>query len=219
MVERPDIDELLRFDPLHAAGEITGHSYKTDPDTEMLGLVLALNHNAAKQEALEASGDTTMSSDLARYLGIIAGVGFEQVLTDDFVGRWGDEERLLVFARRDGLLLKFDTFRGKSVNGGDVYFNWRRNDASFRPECSGSMVADDVWAGSFDCREALVHKVRRLETHGSFLAPWVARPFLWLLHYSDPDAPSYDHAAITAARIERLPDWVRAFMTPAPSAA
>ena len=73
-------DDLLTFDPLDAAEQITGESYKCDEGTSALGFLLAMQHNQVKNERLMALGDTTLQNDLTRYTDIIKSLGFELVL-------------------------------------------------------------------------------------------------------------------------------------------
>lgn len=212
-----DLQSLLSFDALDAAEKLTGESYKTNEGTMALGFALMHSHAKRKNAALLAEGDTMLSNDLARYLSIIERLGFERVLEEGFVSHFdGSPERFFVFARRDGLLLTFDTYNGKGVNGGHLYFNWRSADEThpWLPGVSGGYEGPDdgPWTlvGSHDCREALVHKIRTLEERGTLIAPWVKRPFLWLLHYSDTKVEGYDYTAINAKRLSLLPDWVQA---------
>ena len=53
-------DDLLTFDPLAAAEQITGESYKCAYRTRSLRLLLAMQHNQVKNERLMALGDTTL---------------------------------------------------------------------------------------------------------------------------------------------------------------
>jgi len=63
--------------------------------------------------------------------------------------------------------------------------------------------------GGGDCREALKYNIEQLELNGSFVKPWVERPFLWLLHYMDTKVEGYRYEKINAERIAMLPEEVR----------
>jgi hypothetical protein len=219
-VNVPDeqLDKLLAFDPLAAAEKVTGVDHYSESDETMgLGVLLAQGHNRAKDRALLERGDTTFSSSLARYVAVIEGAGFERVLELPFAGQSLGETRdetLNIFAHRDGLLLKFDTYGGTSVNGGKVWYNWRPSDPEnprrFDVTSSGHMRRDGVWVGDHDCREALLYNLGRMRSLGDFVNPWAERPFLWLLHYMDTKGEDgYDYGAINAERIAMLPEWVR----------
>lgn len=219
-----DIDSMLKFDPLAEAEKVTGVRYSDkeagegfDNPATALGFRLMQDHAAAKERALTELGDTVFSNDLPRYRSIIESYGFQEVLADRWHSRWGNDETYFIFAHPKGLLLSFDTFYGDRVNGGKVYYNWRPADMERAWGCtsSGCMVSDDVWGGDHDCREALIHNITKLETNGTLITPWVKRPFLWLLHFDDSRVDGYDHAAITEARIKRLPQWVQDFIGPA----
>lgn len=218
-----DLDNLLNYDPLATAEKITGMHYKDggvslDNPTIGIGLLLAQRNAAEKNAILDELDDTKLSNNLDRYQSIITNYGFEQVLADEWKSGHGHEETYFIYAHRKGLLLSFDTYSGCRVNGGKVYYNWRpATDDASNWECTSSggytnYDSDPVWVGDHDCREALIHKLNRLNNRGEFVTPWVKRPFLWLLHYDDSKVPGYDYRAITEARIKRLPEWVQEFI-------
>jgi hypothetical protein len=223
-ISMSDLDDLLKYDPLHEAEKITGIHYKDGGDgldnpTIGIGLLLAQQNAKAKNAHLEELGDTTFSNKLARYQSIITAFGFEKVLADEWESRNGTET-FFIYAHRKGLLLSFDTFNGSSVNGGKVLYNWRPSvplDEIYGCTSSGGFAnydTDPVWVGDHDCREALIHNLNKLNNRGEFVTPWVKRPFLWLLHYDESKVPGYDYRAISEARVGRLPDWVQAFIGP-----
>lgn len=216
-------DALLNLDPLSVAEELTGHSYKADEATGLLGLLIAMEHGEAKNQHLIAQDDTTLSNELDRYVRIITELGFELVLDVPFdAPGWGDDdptrhEHFFVYARRDGLLLAFDTYDSVRVNGGKVFYCWEPKPGINRWECTSSggvyETADGTryWAGDHDCREALRHKLQKLQDNGTFLPQWPFGNgiFLWLLHYQDTKNKDYDYNAINEERCAMLPDWVR----------
>ena len=214
------LEQLLKFDPLSHAEDITGHSIHEDGGFKnpavALGFLLMQENNAAKERALVARGDTTFGDALSRYLEIIVGAGFERALELPFLSSYASE-KYFIFARRDGLLLSFDTYNGKSVNGGKVYYNWKPENfenSHFRLTSSGHLSKDGVWIGDHDCREALLFNMGNLSANGKFVAPWVERPFLWLLHYQDTKADGYSYDDINNERIAMLPEWVREMISP-----
>jgi hypothetical protein len=213
---RDPLGSMLSFDALNAVEVITGKDYKADDDTTWLGIALMHEDSRNKEAALLARGDTTFMNDTSRYLTVIEGAGFERCLEQTFVGGEG-EERFFIYARRDGLLLSFDTFGAKHINGAKVYYNWRPSDGveRHRLTSSGGFAADrKTWIGDHDAREALLYKMDRLAAFGELVCPWIERPFLWLLHYMDTKSPGYNHRAINEARIALLPQWVRDMITP-----
>lgn len=221
MSENKIDEKLLNFDALDAAEVVTGKSYKDDEKTANMGLFLHAAAGKAKAEMLTAAGDTSLRNGLADYLRIIAAEGFEQMLRLPFTAKgYRDEpdraEELHVhYHRADGILLVFDTYRTNGVNGGHFFYNWRRKEGgSFGVVSSGHGRPDGIWAGHHDCREALRYHIRRLREEGSFVTPWVERPFLWLLHHGDTKVEGYNYKAINAERIAMLPEDVRAALGP-----
>ena len=186
----------------------------------MIGLVLAIRHDATKEKVLTARGDTPFSCSVDRYLSVVNGLGFERVLLDNFNRPPHDDsgrevtEFLAIYARPDGLLLKIDAY-GDVINTADIYFNVSYNPegSSELPLCSGHTKivspSSHVWVGDQDVREALRYKIESFEKVGLFTSPWIERPFLWLLNHLDAKAPDYDYNKINYDRISRMPEWVR----------
>ena len=202
-----DLDTLLQFDPLARAEQITGVSYKEDEGTVSVGLILMQANSQAKEAALRAQNDSVFSNKLDRYLEIIAAEGFYKVYETDIPGT---PDRLFMFWHDDGILLKFDTYWGDSVNGGKFWYNWKpKEGADFNVLSSHGPLANGIVDGDHDCREAIRYHLRRLREEGQFVNPWVRRPFLWLLHYQDTKDKNYDYRAITNARIAELPEHVQ----------
>jgi hypothetical protein len=229
------LDYLLRFDPLDVAEQITGtdtHDLKSP--AMALGFALMVQNNARKQKMLIERGDTTFSNKLGRYQEIIEGAGFEKVLEEEFEGRYA-RDTLFVYARRDGLILSFDTFRWEgsdevSVNGGKLWYNWLPADVKNRWECTSSGGLREyqgekylLWVGDHDCREALLHKIGCLEQNGEFLPRWVERPSaFWITHYMDWRSMENDRfddrinriKELSESRLAQMPEWVREIVTP-----
>ena len=211
------LSQLLNFDPLAEAEEVTKKSYKSDDSTMGLGIMLLQFNAKAKQAALEAQDDTTFSNKLDRYLRIVESEGFVKIMDEpipDDPRRENFGNRNFAFWHpRDGILLHFDTYLGTDVNGGNFYYNWKPNEGVNASDLrmSHGGFGGDFTDCSMDCREALRFNLRRLRKLGQFANPWVKRGFLWLLHYEDTRGGhgTYDHEAINAERIAKFPEEVR----------
>lgn len=215
--------ELLNFDGIAFAEEITGKSYKNDKGTDLLGIAMLMANNKAKLKHLQDMKDTTMSCSLEEYLAVVDALGFELVLDLPFTAPgWNKEdspvnEHFFVFAHRDGILLNFDTYQGNRVNGGHFCYCWKPTveKIDYRIISCGMFYENEsdgmYWGGDHDCREALKHKIETLRSHGEFMKKWPADSniFLWLLHYRDTKVEGYDYRAITKERITMLPVWVQ----------
>ena len=220
-----NLKDLLDFDPLGTAEKLTGKYSGDDDDTVFLGMMLAQQMSARKRAALHARSDTAMGDTVERYCGIVEMNGFEKVLTIPFHSDSSGEEMFYVYAHHQGLLLVFDTYRAKHVNGGKLYYNWSPASDEFGgwPTSSGGCVLRKdtrecvrpyVWSGDHDCREALIYHIRALRDTGNFHSCWVDRPFLWLLHHQDTEVPGYEYKRINAERILMLPAWAQEMITP-----
>ena len=214
------IDSALSFSSFSTAEDLTGASSRTDKSTAAFGALLNIPTNHAKEKLLKSVDDTTRFNTLDDYLRITQELGFEVVYAKPFKGTLIDTEEMnYVLWRDDGILLHFDTYGGDDVRKGSFYFNWRAN----THRCEGGLVEvsgcpsqedTSIWVGSMDCREALRHKIGKLEKHGQILPQWASRPSLWLLSHGDTKTKDYDHKAITEAIIAELPEKVREAITP-----
>lgn len=209
-----DIEQALNFDALSHAEELTGNSYKTDADTEWLGVALHLAHSQTKRDLLKGAGDTYWAQPMPEWMAVVEGLGFELVHVEPIPST---EDVYRIWWRDDGLLLKADSYWGdKSVNSASVVFNFDGPRNSMH-QCSNGFAGErdgrQVWYGDRDAREGLRFALDRMERTGRFVRPWVKTPFLWLLHYQDAKAKGYDHQAITKARIAQLPAHIQECIT------
>jgi len=199
-----DVAAPLLHDPMQAAEDFSGQPYNRTG----LGYIMH-GHGAHKDAALSARGDTVFSNGLDRYVDIITGYGF--VLAGDFPfidRRWDNRaENFYVYVQPElGLVLGFDTFgaceeKGRHVNDGTVYYNWKPADKKTMSDCTSSgrfhnYDTDPVWVGYHDAREALIFKMERLRKRGELLSKWESNPFLWFLHHDDTYNAPYE-AALT----------------------
>lgn len=217
-----EIRKVLTRDALAETEQMTGASYKESPFTRQMGLLNHLEAVRDREVVMLATGDTTLSNDLERYLSIARRIGFKVVLEIPFVGEsYSDEpaphERLLILWR-DGILLCLDTYGATEVNGSQFYFNLRPSDRNkslgVRSNSYSAKADPGVQVGHHDGREGLAFHIAELERQGSFLNQWVESPFLWLLCYRDTKGEDYDYNAINKARISLLPEDVRKAITP-----
>jgi hypothetical protein len=217
------IRKILNRDGLAEAEEMTAASYKESKFTEHIGFMNHLEAGRDKQSLMDALDDTPFGCSTERYLRVAKRIGFEIVLEIPFKGSaWGEapppDETYYVLWRKDGILLYFDTYGGKDVNGGKFLYNWKFDKQEYCRwplTSSGCMELPGVWVGDHDCREALAFHISDLEAHGKFLNPWLKSPHLWLNHYMDCKEEKdiwksiEKRNAITAERMKMLPEHVR----------
>jgi hypothetical protein len=139
------VDVLMNTDPLHSAEQITGKSYKDDPETDSLGMAMFFAHNRLKEQALSSLGETHYNIDLDSYIRIVEDrLGGVLVRTQefdnlDYNGKpYEDAPKSrthYVYLIDGGAVLEFDSWwttypepRWK-INSANLYYNWRPNEA------------------------------------------------------------------------------------------
>ena len=155
--------------------------------------------------------DTSFSASLEYQIGAIEDMGFKEILKLDIP----DTKDHLYIYWRSGVLLCFDSYNGKTMNGGAAYFNYR-GPWEAMPRCSHGLIdkmpdEDGVylWHGKKDAREGLRFCLDTMDEMGEILETWVEQPGMWLLNYMDTKVEVYDADAITAERIKLLPEEVQ----------
>lgn len=214
-----EIAASLNFDPLAAAEQITGRSYKEDDGVGFLGMTLMANRSKALDAML--AGDTRYGMKMDAMREIAKSDGYRQVLVVPLVGTRSGEglpESLEVwFDDRRGILLVFSSYMTTGLNEASVYYNWKPTSERWRELTSSGGLQKGVWCGDHDARDAMRFNMRRLEQNGEFVTPWVHRPYLSLMSYPDwtEDAKT-DLSSVSRIRDERLamlPEDVRAAIT------
>lgn len=237
-----EIEKKLRFDPLDEAEKITGKSYKDDPSTSSLGMLLLWENGKAKDDILELFHDSTFSMGMLDYIKVVESLGFENVgeypFEDEKYGK-GETEVFLVYWHPEySILLDFDSYGGRfsgNRNSSQFYYNWLHN-----PDVKGyDFISSGSWipvvpetdsgidqltlSGYHDGIEAINHKITRLSENGTFLKQWIENPGLHLNHWMDWEmnriinGDSYDFSYSneeSEKRINQLPQKVKECISP-----
>jgi hypothetical protein len=226
--------KLLARDPLAEAEQSFGvdHWSQFDSAQQGMSLLLAMDLNKKKSDALGAADDTQFSNPLDRYCRIVSEEGFSLVYREPFTCD-GKRDSLNVFWHPDGILLEFDTYGGDRVNSGHLYYNWKPKNpeewrtcgsvlssGGWRSKSRDAAMSDWVWAGYHDCREALRLRLRELRRLGTFVSPWQYDPMFNLWHYGDTHGINCDLKqlerlkGLTAKRVSMLPKHVQESVLP-----
>lgn len=121
--------------------------------------------------------------------------GFQKVLEVPFHGDpevESDDKFYAFFHEKYGIILTFDTYGGRSVNGGNFYYEWVPNNLEntylYTSTGGFSSSTNDpdpehkkIWCGSHDCRENMIPNIMMLAHVGKFVTPWVCKD-----HFSSP---------------------------------
>ena len=211
----------LDFDPVTAAEDVMGMSYKDDPTGMVsgLGLMAHMAISDTKQKLLFESDDSHFGISIRDFIGLVGRLGFREVFSENIPET---EDRLYLYWR-DGLLLRFESYWGDSpgietsVNSASLYFNYAGPYQALH-QCSRGMAQGEedpencVWVGNRDVREGLRWFLSQAEKHGQFLKKWKEAPFLWLLNYQEPKQEGHDCEAINSRKICSLPRDVQEAM-------
>jgi hypothetical protein len=209
------IRDMLNYDALAEAEDITGMKLDDSPITQAIGFKNFIDHNQKKRSMLKSMKDTHFNILLDEYLEIVEEEGFIEILAETFTAKkrsWDDEDRedtyYVYYHPLDGILLAFDSYtwnKGEEpqINGGKFLYNWMPNlDDTGKPykeawstTSSGGYNKIDqdgdakwnnmMWCGDHDCREAIRYNISQLRKYGTFVKPWKFKPFLWLLNYDE----------------------------------
>lgn len=164
---------------------------------------------------IKENKDTCFGNTLAENLEVIFDLGFEEIIREDIPDT---EDQWMIFWK-PGILLFCESYEGgKSMNSGNVYFNFdgpinaiSSFSGGYRDGGNDNLIS----VGSFDIREGLRHRLTTMESAGTILDTWIERPFLWLLHYNDAKEEGYDYNTINADRISKLPQHIQTAISPA----
>lgn len=186
-----DVEKALKTDPLAAAEEITGKSYKDDDETSLLGLLMDLDHQKAKRAILSEQDDTYSSMPWWHFLRIIEEEGFIiESHTPYFHKSRLRQLHTLVAVHPDGILLLANSYAWEGgqeiVNSAGMYYNivFTSDDDYYKFVSSGGFRSIDesedefVWVGSHDVREGFRFSLDRLRATGEFLNPWVEKGYV-----------------------------------------
>jgi hypothetical protein len=155
--------------------------------------------------------DTTMYMSLEDYLKVLESRGFREVLKAPFVGRtwrglrWQPQDDVYLVYWRSPIIVAFDTFGMRWVNGGYVWYNWMSRKGKFHLE-SSYWINDNLLIGQHDCRVDFLRTLDMLEKDGNFISPWVEHK-LWLVNYVE--RYEGNNELVTKNRLALLPQEIR----------
>lgn len=216
-----ELIRVMRIDPLGDVCDAIG-VHHSDGALGDLATLASIPLFQAKDEIIRremtARGDTHRQMTLAEFETILASEGFEPVLVEPVeVHDYSAPADLLVYAHRDGMLVKVCTYgKDRSVGGMQpaLLLNWSGDAHEIDFPFSGTLDRQGVTAISFNVDTGLRLILANLRERGEIVSPWVKRPFVYLLSYKegcDRQGPEA-YKALNDQRIAKLPEWVQAFM-------
>lgn len=205
--------EMLDFDGLAQAEQITGQSYKDDKETEGLGMLLHIMGSQVKANHLQSIGDSYFNMPWDESKALFESAGFEIILLEEFEGTdrgSGSPREEFLIAQRGGAILVAESFSTTRRNKASIYFNAKLKDPKdeyYFPRCSGTSVyigefpdhrgfapkdmtleefnAESVRIGDFDAREGMLSRLADIEEHAEIILPWIECPFMSLVNYAE----------------------------------
>lgn len=227
-------EEMLKFDPLQTAEDMTGKSYKEDEITSNLGMALAMLGNAQKQQILEEQNDTHYGCTYQRLLSVANDIGFEIVLQELFDAEPTMSEPLqetiyILWHPEKAIIVEFETYQAEKINSAKMYFAFKPKDQSKfwcnfscgghwyipnRDQLDEAPKSEWVWIGNMDLREGFRHLMNKFKLYGEFVNPW---PDEQLIHFNtymdwknDDGYPYVNAIAESDRRYNSLPEEVKA---------
>lgn len=184
---KDEIEKLRKHDPLAAAEQITGESYKDSELTSSIGLSLHVQKCEQMHALMQMTDDTSYRSSMADHMRIAKDLGFEVVYQEShFVQRHKCEDTYYVLWHPDGILMQCESY-GEHRNTAKIYYNLAGNvDVLWKVISSGHTAPDgDDWVlvGHHDVRECMRHKIGMLRDAGTFRKAWFECPSLFLHPY------------------------------------
>jgi len=210
-----EVQRALDYDALAEAEKITGNSYR-EPSTGFLGMSLMKKSGEAKKTILENRNDVHFNIGLEEYEEVIKDIGFLKCVDIIFTcKKYNDLDHFKIWVEPDrAILLAYDTWNNKKINGGNLYYNVKPNEVptedggfptlSWGCISSGHYTENGIWVGNHDCREAVRFAIEKFERHGEFVSPWIEQPHLWLRHYGDKNLNEAGRTSFAIDAKERL---------------
>ena len=165
--------------------------------------------------------DSRTGHPLKDYQNIVESLGFEKVYeeTYDIKTEYHDtkNDKLFIYAHRQyGILLVFDTWpNGTNVSSSKFYFTYQYKTKNHRLMGNSRWTrTGEYFYQSVDGRDSIKAKFDTLLKEGNFVNPWIpGQYFIDLINGSEKHIPNYDYRQITKDKIDKLPDWVKSFMS------
>jgi hypothetical protein len=182
------LDELLRFDPIAEAERVSGkqHWSEFSKEDEYTAMALAMLSGDMKRNALKEANDTYFSMKFGEFIDLIISNGFKKAIQYKFKNTktyLGETDEFACYYRNDGLVIICDSC-GDSLNGGDIYGNYKRNDNEkcWIGDGSSSPIGDGIIGFGKDVREGMFHFISKVNNIGEILPIWKGSGcFNWML--------------------------------------
>lgn len=204
--------KLLEFDPIAAIEDTVGKRHENwNTAEETAAIILNMMYSEGKATHLKGIGDTHCGITWPKFIDIAKNYGFECGYSQKFAGTGYsghvEEEEIIFYHKKKGLILHAESFDGKSVNSAKVYGEVKIadkltteqlaavNGCSFGSNKNGTMQFD------VDVREGFICHLEALSEAFEFSQKWSTVPFLWFLNYMDTKDPDYDYKKITHEKI------------------
>lgn len=195
-------ERLMSTDALLEAERITGSSYKDDEATAALGLGIHLQLGAQKQAVLSELDDTHWNVSWTNFLRIALEEGFVEVRRREHEYKErGMDEQVILHHPTEGTVINAGSYwGGESLNGATLYFNLEFPKHATREGLafSGHFNLDAwdnqdrrIYIGSVSLGEGMRRTLAKMRAQGSFVAPWVERPWMSLDAYWDSKESSF----------------------------
>ena len=218
--ETSSIDTYLKAKKL--SKEFPNNSFE---DSLKIAECLEILKEDEVKHTLTTDKDTGFETTVAEFIAIAKSEGFTEIYHEQYrSGFWKNKEDFYIFfSEKEGILLVFNSYEGKTISSAYYYYNWQPNlDAKFDSYCQALGSRDKqttidlkYYTGGNSARGVLRMNLQTLRRNGKFLTPWLQRPLsLWLLNDKEEDKKSDDSDKINAKKISKFPESVQKAICP-----
>jgi hypothetical protein len=220
--QRERLEALLSYDPIADTERQTGkgHWSEFNQEDQHLAILNTMMSGTCKREILQQLGDTYFGLRYQEFIDLIVSNGFKKALEYDFDSDAGycnhPTDRFACYYREDGLVIVFDSY-GDSLNGGQIYGNYKLKEGTTDRLCDGSSspMGNGIIGFSKDIREGMFHFISKVKNVGDILPIWKGSGcFSWMLDRSERrsnDSEPYEswskrYRVLTIDMIRRCPE-------------
>lgn len=205
---RESLQKLFKKDLNEYIEKTFGKDHDKNPIAVILKTMFLQQHDEYINQILMMNEDTVLADEVKRYIPIAIKLGFDPTVSYEFTGLVKNEPTKetidILWDKKNGILLKVESFNTIYVKKAQLFFNWQPNNSGeYNPDImqDGHYTPNGIWIGEHDVAVALKYKFILLQENGTFINPWIKTPYMSFKGYSENKKGD----EITHQRIQQLP--------------